>query len=688
MKTIKQADTFINIGSKGHFYLSTKEEIRQEYEYGYINTNLSVFANSEAEYRGLMIMPTSDFFAHKNTRRTKSGFEVNFELESYRLQIKEKVECIEGLNVFRQTTRVKNMEARSVRLSRLSCANITGIGIDGKKWFEDDNRFIVYYCTNRWQGEGQWKKATLKELGLYPASRHIWEKTTFRLQSVGSWSTSNYYPLLIIEDTEQGECWFFEREGAESWYIEINAFEGYGSPFINVAIGGADEAIGWHYDLKPNETYETGKAVYGVIKGTFEDAVRELLIYKRKYWMANHSIEITFNDFMNCNWAMPKEETLLRLIDRASKLGVECFCIDDGWTEQGKWLPLENVFPKLGLKGIIEYIHTKGMRAGVWFEFQRAPIELVNGKAKKYLLHRDGRVIAEHRPKWNMRSKKVRAWLMERIDAMYSLGVRYIKNDHNNAEGIGSNVSGQNVAEGVRRNERAFLRFIDEVRKKYPDLIFENCASGAMREDYGTLRHFDLQSTSDQEDYRLYPSILIGQLACLPPEKAGIWGYPYPLLYKDINADSLPQEERERHKDGRETVFNMVNAMMGYMYLSGRIDEADEYNQKLIAEGIEIYKSYRATLKERYPVFVLPLKSIYDNSFNAVGLKGEEDILLAVWGLEEKNVSLSLEKYGVVSVEKLYPVMQENCTYNFDGKVLDCQFEKEYSAVLFRCRIA
>ena len=47
----------------------------------------------------------------------------------------------------------------------------------------------------------------------------------------------------------------------------------------------------------------------------------------------------------------------------------------------------------------------------------------------------------------------------------------------------------------------AYYAFIDELTEKYPDLIIENCPSGAMRCDHGTLKRFHFQSISDQDHF-------------------------------------------------------------------------------------------------------------------------------------------------------------------------------------------
>lgn len=63
MKCIAHNNLKINIGSKGHFFLSTEKTNAEDYVYGYINTNLAFGAGAETEYEGQMIMPTADFFS-------------------------------------------------------------------------------------------------------------------------------------------------------------------------------------------------------------------------------------------------------------------------------------------------------------------------------------------------------------------------------------------------------------------------------------------------------------------------------------------------------------------------------------------------------------------------------------------------------------------------------------------------
>ncbi len=681
MKNVKHNDTFINVGEKGHFYLSTEKVSRENFEYGYINTNLMLDANYETEYQGMNVMPTDDFFLFKSLKEKDGGMEISFSVDTKKLEVTENVEFIKGLNVIRQTTTVKNDGNDCVRLARLTAANVTGIGIDGSKYF-DTNRFDVHYCLNHMQGEGQWQVKSMKELGIYPASTRLWERTGFRIQSFASWSTNDYYPLIIIEDKERGECWFFEREGAENWYMEVYACEGWGCPFINVSLGGSDENMGWTYDLKPKESYTTTTAVYGVVKGGFEEAVRELTAYKRFDSVAKTKMEASYNTFMNCNWGTETKERVMPLVDAAAEAGCECFVIDSGWEVPGAWTIREDNWPNNDFKEIIDYIRSKGMRAGAWMELDCA------GKAfeDEYLRRRDGKIITHHRLKTDLRNPVVKERLLDAVDRLYKLGIRFIKNDHNNDERCGSNYPGESAGEGTRRNTLAFYELIKEIRARYPDLVLENCAAGGAREENGTLRYFSLQSTSDQEDYRLYPSILIGSMANMPPEKCGIWGYPYPLTNIYAKPKVIPDEVIKTFEDGRETVFNLVSAMSGFMYLSGKINLMNDLNKKLLKEGVKVYKSYKDTIPNRMPAFVLPMKNMDDKTFNAVGLKGDSDMILSVWALEQTEFTLDLNKYGFDNIERIYPTIIDNANFSYSDKKLTLHFKEKYSACLFKLK--
>ncbi|NDO18589.1 leucine-rich repeat protein [Lachnospiraceae bacterium MD329] len=126
---------------------------------------------------------------------------------------------------------------------------------------------------------------------------------------------------------------------------------------------------------------------------------------------------------------------------------------------------------------------------------------------KDCLLRRNGVIIGGNRAFLDFRCEEVRNYTMDAVDCLYSMGVRYIKNDYNHNLCIGCD-GADSLSQGLAEHRAEFLRFIEQVKKKYPDMIIESCSSGAMRADYGFIKYMDLQSVSDHEIYYNNPSIM------------------------------------------------------------------------------------------------------------------------------------------------------------------------------------
>ncbi len=603
--------------------------------------------------------------------------------------------------VTKQKTTVTNTSNGEIKLNHVSSAYVGGIGKGGlTPWFNKE-RFLVHYCYSTWQGEGQWRSDTLSNLGLFRASNHICANVV-RFSSVGSQSTSILYPLIFIEDKEQGRTHFFEIESGGNWYIEIGCegFDENATLYVemNSAFYNHD---GWHKALSPNESFTATPTIFGTVDGNIEKAVKELVKYKRKTSKADMGYpHVCFNDYMNCLWAMPNDKKLIPLIDKAAEVGCELFCIDAGWYVSdgerlglGDWIIDDSLFGSYNLEGIINYIKNKGMKPGVWLEIDS--VDPAGEFAKEYadcLIKRDG-VFAGSGDRYllDFRKEKARGYIMGLFDKLYAMGVRFVKNDYNQTSGIGYD-GDKTFGEELRESLDALYSFIDEVQEKYPDFMIENCGSGGMRADGAIMPHFELFSTSDQEYYYNNPSIVSGLSACVQPEKCGIWSFPYPLLYEDRKTDDFSTfftgENAKKYEDGEETAFNMINAMFGTMYLSGHIEYADERNTCLIKDAIKLYKKNREIVKNGYPIYPNTMFRIDENGFYAYGLEDDEKILLALWQIDSKeNVkTFDLSSYvGDSATAKLvYPSMPT--AYNFVNNRLSVKLDNKYSARLFEIK--
>lgn len=626
-----------------------------------------------------------------------NGFdgETVWKLPRHNATVTESATHYEGLSSCRMVTTVRNDGEKPLVVDTLSSVFVDGIGEEGPRWYED--RFIVHYAHMVWCGEAQWRHATLEDLGIYPTYNHSHQRT-YIMRNVGSWTTCRYYPIIFLEDTYAGETHYFEIHSSSSWHIEVGArgYQDHSSVYVLLS-GAHEDNDGWYVTLAPGESFTSVPAVYGCVRGGFEEAVAELTAYKRLTNLAHYPdgrVPVCFNDYMNCLWAQPSRNRLMPLIETAAEVGCEIFCIDAGWfgdpgvwsVHNGDYVPHDSLFGEGGLRGVIKEITSRGMRAGVWLELETVDSGSDFAKAHpEALLTRHNHPVGRFQCFMDFRLPVVRDHLMQIFNNLYDMGVRYVKNDYNHTTGATIDAPvGVSGALALDENAAAFMSFIDNVMATHPGFMIENCSSGAARCDHGSLSHFHLQSTSDQEYYDRNPSIIQGMLALMPPEKAGIWAYPYPVDIEDrieqMEVYPIVNENVKKmipaQADGRQTAFNMVNGMMGVMYLSGRICYADEHNLKLIREAISIYKENRDILAGAVPVYPQGQIRLSGRGHTSLGLlnRAAGKLLLAVWQVhtDETQTMVDLTSYmgENATVSRAYPALDGFAGSLKDGHLL------------------
>ncbi len=219
-------------------------------------------------------------------------------------------------------------------------------------------------------------------------------------------------------------------------------------------------------------------------------------------------------------------------------------------------------------------------------------------------------------------------------------GVRFFKFDYNVTPGPGTDRDAFSVGDGLLQQNRAQLDWLTGVRDRHPDLLIENCSSGAMRMDYALLSLLELQSTSDQMDPSLYAPIAAAAPASLTPEQAGNWAYPQP---------GMPPEE---------IAFCLVTGLAGRLYLSGHLNRMSADELALVREGVLAYEGLRADLAESVPFWPLGLPTSLDDVV-VLGLRAPAATYLYVWfpgkgAHEEVSLQLPAAIEGS-EVETVYP---------------------------------
>ena len=166
--------------------------------------------------------------------------------------------------------------------------------------------------------------------------------------------------------------------------------------------------------------------------------------------------------------------------------------------------------------------------------------------------------------------------MIDRLVNLYHID--YLKIDYNVDFGIGNSCNSDSLGDGLLKHNRAYIKWLNEVMDKYPNLTIENCASGGCRMDAEILKYCPIQSTSDQVNYRLYPYIATNVFTICPPEQAAVWSYPLNDMEKIMPTDEV-------------VAMNMCNAMLGRIHLASFINKLPNNQLELIKEGVRYYKS-------------------------------------------------------------------------------------------------
>ena len=548
------------------------------------------------------------------------------------LDVESIYETFAGVPVVRRSVRVTNTGRQDVGIEYLSSAML--YNLSSPRRFEQDLR--IHFARNTWKAEAQWQTVKPSQAGFIDNGNFTLSPASF--DSVGTWSTQRYLPVGIVENTKLGVTWFWQIEHNGTWHWEIaNTKAGA----IYVYAGGPDELHGHAWmNLKPGETYSTVPAAIGCVRGGFEQAVNALTRYRRVACLRprddNRQLPVIFNDYMNCLKGDPTTAKELPLIEAAAAAGCEYYVIDAGWYAElhenwwgsvGIWQPSKTRWPG-GLQQVLNQIRAKGMVPGLWLEPEVIGINSpLKNKPDAWFFQRHGkRVIDNSRYLLDLRNPEVRAYLnsvIDRIVGEYKVG--YIKMDYN-VDGLeGTEYLADSPGQGLLGHNRALLSWLDDVLARYPHLTIENCGSGGGRMEYAMLSHLQLQSSSDQEDYRLYPAIAVGASAAVLPEQLAIWSYPT----EDGDADAA--------------AFNMVNALLFRIHQSGHLSELSPAGFAQVKAGLKIYKDrVRSHIGAASPYYPLGLPDMTDTiSPISVGMRSPHSSFIAVWRLNgEERVHL------------------------------------------------
>lgn len=550
----------------------------------------------------------------------------------------------------RTWTRVEVEGDHSVCLHAVTSVVIAAFHADADRSVDEVD---LVHGDSDWVAESRWRRTPLRAAGLVamdPAVHHHASRSRFALTSRSSWSTGEHLPtgVLVTRDDTWALSWQIEHNGAWHWEVGETLTGAY-----LALLGPTDAEHQWHTAVSAEQGFTTVPVSLAVAQGGVDDALAALTRLRRAsmlYQRATH-LPVVFNDYMNTLMGDPTTDKLLPLIDAAADVGADYFCVDAGWYDSdsgwwdsvGEWLPSPTRFPG-GFAEVTDHIRAQGMVPGIWLEPEVVGVRSALAKqlpANAFFQRRGVRVVEHGRFHLDLRHPAAVAHLDEVVDRLVEeFGIGYFKLDYNIMPGAGTDIGGSAPGEGLLGHNRAHLRWLDAVLTRHPQLLLENCASGAMRMDYALLSRLHLQSTSDQQNPLLYPPIAAAAPASVLPEQMGVWAYAQPGMTPG------------------EAAFTLATGLLGRLYLSGRLDLMDGGQRAVVRDAVTIHKRLSGEIADSVPFWPLGLTAPA-GPWVAMGLRGPDTTCLTLWRLPGAPAAFQAQinhlRGADVSVELLFP---------------------------------
>ena len=359
------------------------------------------------------------------------------------------------------------------------------------------------------------------------------------IQSVGSrrgHSSHEHNPFVILKrptaDEFQGEAIGFSLVYSGNFLAQAEV-DTHGSTRMLMGI----HPDGFDWKLEKGESFQTPEAVMAYTdKGLNHLSQTFHKLYQRRlargYWRDKarpiliNNWEATYFDFT--------EERIVEIAEKAKECGVELFVLDDGWFGQrssdkaglGDWVANRERLPQ-GIEGLAERISSLGMKFGLWFE-----PEMVNKDSDLYRAHPDWILQVPERTNSHGRFQHVLDFSRkEVVDAIYEMmskilgnaKISYVKWDMNRSitECFSAALPADRQGEVFHRYILGVYDLYERLTSRFPEILFESCASGGARFDPGILYYAPQGWTSDDTDAVERLKIQYGTSYCYPVSSMG-----------------------------------------------------------------------------------------------------------------------------------------------------------------------
>ncbi len=517
-------------------------------------------------------------FVDFQTLETENSVQAILTLESGIKPVRINVHTnLDGTQMFTRFIEIENLSDKPVNLNRLSL--ISG-GLETMERAQltemnDVSRLYSagYFDNDNWGREGEFAWHDLNP-GVHSMNYR------FGRDRFG-------HPLYFLRNNITGKMYFYQIgwSGGCRFTADLNASteRNFSSVSFKAEITSHSPMI----IIKPHETFVSPEVHVGIVSGGLDEAVNEMHSHIRKSVLNSPSADPSacyVGAGMGAEHDM-SVETSKAFIDQFAEMGAEIFIVDAGWecppNEENRWseyngknIPDSERYPD-GIDEVRDYCHSKGMKFGLWVD-----IENLGFRSEVYEKHPEWRsktiIGNQSNNLMDFSIPEAAEWAeneLTRIITEYKLDL--LRVDHN--------VSFRDYFT-MRNGECTNIRHIQAVydmyrrlKRRFPDVIFENCAGGGARTDLGMMKNFNHTWVSDWQKAPRSVAVTNGMTMALPPERVD-------RLFAGMGC----------HENG-SLDFHMRNCMLGHMSLNVISPAAAQTNpvqMEFVRHSVDIYKNF------------------------------------------------------------------------------------------------
>lgn len=449
---------------------------------------------------------------------------------------------------------------------------------------------------------------------------------------------SNPFVMLSDKNTTEnhGDCYGFNLIYSGNHYESVSV-----NPYGRTRFAQGINPQNFEFIVKAADEFESPEAIFSysrdgfnslshnmhdfvnkhIVRGKYKKRVRPVLI---------NSWEVSYFNINSNN--------LYKLAKTGKELGVELFVMDDGWfgkrdddtSSLGDWDVNKKKLPG-GLKPLVDKIKALGMDFGIWVE-----PEMINIDSNLYSAHPDWTIDIDGKNHSEGRNQRILDFTREDVQdyiigkmtaLLISADISYVKWDMNRifSDCYSRALPKDRQGEVFHRYVLGLYRVMKTLTERFPEVLFEGCASGGNRFDLGILCYFPQIWASDNTD------------ALCRVEMQNNYTYGYPLSTISAHVSDVPNQQTFR-KIPLGTRFNV--AAFGAFGYECNLSQLSNEEKEIIKNQIDLYKQWRDVFQ--YGTFYRGRS--FDNSIHKASVLSGNDGNIMEWTCvsEDQNKAVGM----------------------------------------------